>query len=145
MSQTWSKSCSGRKFLIEQFKLFESSGGDKGIDYKASCELRPKQINEEIYDKYPEQLGNYKRVRFPYNFMDTARAYKVDTQKHNGRRKQSELYYLFCSVAFILLFTSLKSFLFFIIEVLRSAYQSQQHLRRNRRPQEKRTYHLTTR
>ena len=100
MSLTWSKDCPGKQFLIEQFDIFHTTNGKKGID-PAISKLRPKLINEKVYNKHPENLGGYKKQRFPYNFMDTVRSYNIDRAKQNGRRKLGEfLVYLFHFITF---------------------------------------------
>ena len=89
MSLSWSsRSCKGRKYLIEQFQLYDETFGSDGIDYSFG-KKKPKEINELVFDKHPEELGNYIRSRFPENFRDTARAYQTDRAKV-GARKQCE-------------------------------------------------------
>ncbi len=93
-TMNWSKDCEGRKFLIKQFKKFISSGGLEGIDFRSAQSLKPKQVKEQIFDKYPEQLQEYKRDRFPDNFRDTIRAFEIDLKKSEARKK-GNLFVLF--------------------------------------------------
>ena len=88
MSRTWSNSCSSKRFLIEEFKKFQTSGGAEGIDPSFSS-LANKEIIVEVFDKH-SILQEYKRNRFPYNFRDAAAAFKVDLTKQ-GQRKQATI------------------------------------------------------
>ena len=86
MSRTWSNSCSGKRFLIEQFKKFQASSGSEGIDPSISA-FANKEIIIEVFDKHPE-LQEYRRHRCPYNFRDATAAFKVDLTKQGQRKQQ---------------------------------------------------------
>ena len=87
MSRVWSSSCGGKRYLVDQFKLFEASKGAKGIDPSLTS-LANRDIKTEVYDLHPS-LQQYKRERFPYNFRDTVSSYRVDSTK-SGQRKEGK-------------------------------------------------------
>jgi hypothetical protein len=88
ISKTWSQTCTGRKFLVDQFSLYKQSEGKEGIDPS----LRNKQDILEVFAKHPEVSG-YKEGRFPINFRDTAAAFRINETKDRAR-KQGKSYFI---------------------------------------------------
>lgn len=88
ISKSWSQTCTGRKYLVSQFSLYNESEGKEGIDPS----LRNKQDILEIFAKHPEVSG-YKEGRFPINFRDTAAAFQINKTKDRAR-KQGKSYFI---------------------------------------------------
>jgi hypothetical protein len=81
ISKTWSQTCTGRNFLVDQFSLYKKSKGKEGIDPS----LRNMQDILEVFAKHPEVSG-YKEGWFPINSRDTAVAFKINKTKDRAQK-----------------------------------------------------------